>query len=721
MNKWLSIKARLVYLLILGIMGMLLIVGVNLGLNVFKDRDIHIVRQSQEIVKNTLEAMMIEARFASSHNNDLMPRYNECQKDLDLALASIREQSTDESILGLADKISDLIKKDINFILLAQNLLLMDKSKEDLFKVTRDMNQTIRRIIESFDQEETMLAVQGNILLPSKTTARKKLNDLIGYGNERVLNLQNLFITTNLDMYIQERKRLTGLILDTEKKLGHLLNLDLVFTKEISTAWDITKKQIIMLDRLESTILEGWNKNMDLAPKLVDKGNLVQQMAQEIEELTQKKIEERIKLGYALNWGAAAIIIVCLSFLAILIIRAIIRPIIKAVDMLEDIAEGQGDLTARLKDDSRNEMGELARWFNIFVKKLQKIMARVSENVNELTDSSGNLSVVSREMAGIVEEMSRRSEASVKAAQKVSVNIENMATAAQEVSAQADTVSRFSRDVSQRMEGSGEATAKISVHLSNVASGAEQMSRSVNLVATSIEEMYSSLNEVSKNAGKGATLTGEASNRADQTSNLVNTLGISAREIGEVVDLIRGIAAQTNLLALNATIEAASAGEAGKGFAVVAAEVKELAKQTAQATVNIRDKVESIQKDTENAVEAIREIVEYITGINEIMHMIVIAVEQQTATTNEISMNITEVAGAADTVSQSVVEAAEDARETADNVQEAIAAEQEVSRNMNDVAQARGPDRPGRGGSGPGHDRSLEKRRRGQQSGPGHG
>ena len=146
----------------------------------------------------------------------------------------------------------------------------------------------------------------------------------------------------------------------------------------------------------------------------------------------------------------------------------------------------------------------------------------------------------------------------------------------------------------------GASTELVSNNLNMVASAAEEMSASVNNVAAAIEEMYSSLNEVARNAARGAGVTGGAANSAEKTSNIVHELGDSAKEIGDVVDLIKGIAAQTNLLALNAAIEAAGAGEAGKGFAVVANEVKELARQTGKATEDIRERVGTIQANTGN-------------------------------------------------------------------------------------------------------------------------
>jgi methyl-accepting chemotaxis protein len=163
-------------------------------------------------------------------------------------------------------------------------------------------------------------------------------------------------------------------------------------------------------------------------------------------------------------------------------------------------------------------------------------------------------------------------------------------------------------------------------------------------VSAAAEEMTTSIREIATNAADAATVANNAVGVAESAKKTVGDLGTSSGEIGQVVKVITSIAQQTNLLALNATIEAARAGEAGKGFAVVANEVKELAKETARATEEISAKIEAIQHDATGAVSAISEIGEIIDHINEIQSSIAAAVEEQTATTNEIARSVGEAA-----------------------------------------------------------------------------
>jgi methyl-accepting chemotaxis protein len=328
--------------------------------------------------------------------------------------------------------------------------------------------------------------------------------------------------------------------------------------------------------------------------------------------------------------------------------------------------------------------------FRRLVSHLQSMVTSISDTSAILSKASTDLAHTSDHLASKTEEMSSRSRTVASATEQASASIGSMAASAEEVSAQIASVASSSGAISGNMKEIGSATENVSTNLNMVASAAEEMSASVNTVASAIEEMYSSLNEVAKNAARGAGVTSEASQMAEKTSGVVNTLGVSAREIGDVVDLIKGIAAQTNLLALNAAIEAAGAGEAGKGFAVVANEVKELARQTDRATGEIRARVGSIQSNTETAVNAIHSIVDVTTEVNSIMATIATAVEEQTATTNEISRSVSEAAVAANSVSRNVMEAADGAAETARNVQGAIHGELEVSENIEEVSKSAG-------------------------------
>jgi methyl-accepting chemotaxis protein len=290
--------------------------------------------------------------------------------------------------------------------------------------------------------------------------------------------------------------------------------------------------------------------------------------------------------------------IVGTSLVWILIASTIAKPIKRAVASLKDIAEGEGDLTMRLDDSSKDEIGELALWFNTFVEKLQGIIQNIRENAQTVGNSSEQLSTVSGELATGAQETSQRAE--------------NLATSSEEMAA----------------------------NLNNVAAAMEQSSTNASMVASAAEEMSGTISAISENAERARSVSNGAVEQARKASVKMEALGTAAQKIGQVTETITEISEQTNLLALNATIEAARAGEAGKGFAVVANEIKDLAKQTAEATLDIKNQIHDVQRATNYTVTEIDRISTVISEVDDIVATIATAVEEQTVTTQEIADNI---------------------------------------------------------------------------------
>jgi methyl-accepting chemotaxis protein len=324
--------------------------------------------------------------------------------------------------------------------------------------------------------------------------------------------------------------------------------------------------------------------------------------------------------------GIALLLVVVGIFIASIFARGIVRPIVLAVRMLKDIAEGEGDLTKRLEVKSNDEVGQMARYFNLFVEKLHGIIRQISGNAQTLAGSATELSATSAQMSHDAEDMSHQSSSVASAVEEMSVNMNNMAAST------------------------------------------EEMSASVKTASASVEEMTASISEIAKNAEQAATVADQASSLAETSNEKIGQLGAAADEIGKVIEVIQDIAEQTNLLALNATIEAARAGDAGKGFAVVANEVKELAKQTAEATEDIGKRVAAIQSSSSESVESIGKISDVIKNVKEVSRAIASAVEEQSITTKEIAQNVSQVATASETVSRGVIESATASQEITTNI-----------------------------------------------------
>ncbi len=403
-----------------------------------------------------------------------------------------------------------------------------------------------------------------------------------------------------------------------------------------TTAWEAYQRYQEEIGQLETSQRDTEARAMLAGPARQAYGSVAAQLESLVTGLDhygEKMAAESRRATHA----ATVIIIVCTliaiglgSLIAVRITSSIAGPLTQAVNVLKRVEAG--DLTARLAYTARNEVGQMATALNT---SLDAICAAM----NSMRESSEGLSAAAVELTA----------------------------------------------VSRSLDSNATSTSHEATEASN---SSDQVSENINTIASATHEFSSSIKEIARSSAEAARVASGAVATAAHSSAVVTRLGTSSTEIEAVSRLINTIAQQTNLLALNATIEAARAGDAGKGFAVVAHEVKELAEKTSQATAEIARSIGQIQTDSREAVAALGEISTVIGQINDIQSSIASAVEEQTATTSEISRHISDAARGGEGIAESVRRVAQTAETTAAGASQTQAASAELSRLAQSLNEA---------------------------------
>jgi methyl-accepting chemotaxis protein len=360
-----------------------------------------------------------------------------------------------------------------------------------------------------------------------------------------------------------------------------------------------------------------------------------------IAEIDMAEINEPVnELTLFIVFIALGIIAVAVV-VALIFSRSIAKPLGDATRLARLISEG--DLTHTVQLDRGDEVGVLSRAMSTASENLRDMFSRIASGVQTLASQATELAVISKQMSGSAESTSRRSNTAAAAAEEMSSN------------------------------------------MNSVSAAMEETATNIVTVATAAEEMTATISEIAGNSEKARAITKEAVEKAKEVTATMDELGKAAREIGKVTETISAISSQTNLLALNATIEAARAGQAGKGFAVVANEIKELAKQTAAATEDIKTRIDGIQGSTTGAVDSISKVAKVIAEVNEIVGGIAASIEEQSAVTKDIANNVSQASSAVEDTNRNVSQASSASTSIAQDISEVNQAANEIATSSSQV------------------------------------
>ncbi len=404
----------------------------------------------------------------------------------------------------------------------------------------------------------------------------------------------------------------------TDQRLEEMSKIDdQTIAPLVAQATEVMKKFEAEVNQITELVNQGKGEEA-AAIDVLDLANQLSDLVPQIVNALESKMDAATEQSESVS--TIVLIVMCVVYLVVLILALLIGFFVRRVlrktvantgDSIESLSKG--DMTDEAEMLMNDELGDVAM-------KLNESLATLRQVVGSAATTARKVNSVAKEVGDGIDEGYKETE---------------------EVVAQTQVVAGAAGDVTQ----------------------------SIQTVAAGAEEMGASIREISSNANEAARVAGEATEVAQRTSETVSKLGVSSREIGDVVNTITAIAEQTNLLALNATIEAARAGDAGKGFAVVAGEVKDLAQETGKATDDITAKITAIQADTDGAVAAIERISDIINQINNYQTTIAAAVEEQTATTNEMSRSVAEAATGSASIAETISQYQEIAQEAGKGVE----------------------------------------------------
>ncbi len=485
---------------------------------------------------------------------------------------------------------------------------LMDRYSEDFHQIFENTRQKNEIIIKEMAPDGKSLGMSiGKLFQKAREAGNADMIYYAGQADKGFL-LARLAVGKYLKnssekKYIEDTRAGAELTDKNLKKLrGILTNSEDL--KLVNLARNSGKRyledfeKLVVLAESTNNAVKDCAKTGALANKECEK---LKKAFSEISEELSAKIQTSNSRSVVLI-GIVSVIAVIMGIGAmLLILRSVLGQLGGEPGQLAEIADdiAGGNLAVEFSKKPEEMQGVYKSMYDMTMK-LSTMFRDILDSVNSLNDSSSDLSSLSAQMNAGAEDASQRS-TSVAAASEEMTSTMNALTA-----------------------------------------GAEETTGKLQMIVAATEQMASTINEIAGNTARGSQTTSEAVEKATFVSEKVGQLSSAAAEINKVTETIADISEQTNLLALNATIEAARAGEAGKGFAVVAGEIKALAQQTAEATEEISNRIGGVQKSTNDSVDAIESIVEMINEINEIVGMVAAAIEEQSATTQEISQEATE-------------------------------------------------------------------------------
>ncbi|ACL02818.1 Protein with methyl-accepting chemotaxis protein (MCP) signaling domain [Desulfatibacillum aliphaticivorans] len=583
-----SIGRRITFLTFMGLLLMGIIAGMNGVLNLRKTTATRVERMSHAITLNVVESMKLEERFMNNPHPETLSELEGLSKSINNATEGIQKRATGNAgnplwvdikhtlqgtwqaaMGGDTGPTVEELSKAIE-VSLKEHAEIFEKAAENTQQIVKDENalaaqaeqesQALKDFIASVNQKEVQLMMSGGKTLdPALAGLRDEAKDLLR-ATEQVLAHVRALVYMHVDggeeqqkeYMAQRRETLDNFKLHVTNTINGLAAMPKQEYADLADQFSAAKDEFLAL---EAAIIDKCEKKKQLAVELQGTRKRVREAAEKIAEHTEKSIFMSESIQHAVGYTVVFSGLGFMILLGFAVHRSIVKPVRMVVEGLKNISEGEGDLTVRLsiKDDS--EMGELAKYFNLFIEKQHTMINRISDAAQSLG-------------AYTVEVTSTASQLAASAAEETT-SVSEVTTTTEEVK---QTVA-LSSEKAEMVAQESDAMSQVSQ------AGIDVTTRASDGMAAIMEEM-------------------------EYIAQSIIKLSEQTQSIEEIINAVTELSNQSDLLSVNASIEAAKAGEFGKGFAVVAQEVKNLAHQSRESANQVRRILQEIHKATDEAVMA---------------------------------------------------------------------------------------------------------------------
>jgi len=548
--KWVrfsSIRAKVIILPVLGIVGMGVIAGVNKYLDANKGRDIIVGRESQAASAGIVRMMLTEEQFINRHDKTLLTEYKEHQAALRKIALDMQSKAVDPEIKNRVDAVIAIEKEHgAIFEQVVQNIESMDKAKAELAARIQKMNASLQKIVGSIDQEDAMLITQAEFLDSTKAGARKEISDFLGVGNEKLLNIQNLLLFSNVEQFNGVKKTVDAKTQLLKSNIDTVLKS--INATEFNEIWMAAEKDMAVIAQSEDVLFKEWEKNQDLSAKLKQTGIQAQQTAEEIVALTKASIE---KYGQTSDVVSVIVLLSAIVFLilsAFLITRAINGSLRKAIANIssstdqvvtassqisassQSLAEGSAEQAASIEETSSSleeissmtkQNADHANQADSLMKTANQVVGQANTSMNHLTGSMEEISRASEETSKIVKTIDEIAFQTNLLALNAAVEAARAGEAGAGFAVVADEV----RNLALRAADAAKNTAKL----------IEGTVKKVKAGSDMVQETNEAFTKVAESSSKVAHLIGEIAAASNEQAQGIEQVNTAVTEMDKVV------------------------------------------------------------------------------------------------------------------------------------------------------------------------------------------